>query len=84
MREKANVTLAVPEELHRIMKSHPEIKWTEVARNAMKEYAVRLEVLDDITSKSEFTEKDALEMGEALKKNITKRYKKAVKRRRGA
>ena len=76
-----NVTLAVPEELHRIMKNHPEIKWTEVARNAMKEYAVRLEVLDDITSKSKFAEKDALVMSEALKVNIAKRYKKAMKRR---
>lgn len=79
-----NVTLSVPEELHRIMKNHPEIKWTEVARNAMKEYAVRLEILDDITSKSKFTEKDALEIGEDLKKNIALRYKKAVKRRHGA
>lgn len=78
-----NVTLAVPEELHRIMKNHPEIKWTEVARHAMKEYAVRLQVLDDITSKSKFTEKDALELGEAVKKDITLRYKKAMKGRHG-
>lgn len=76
-----NMTLAVPEELHRTMKNHPEIKWTEVALNAMKEYTVRLEVLDDITSKSRFTEKDALKMSEALKVNIAKRYKKAMKRR---
>ncbi len=78
-----NVTLAVPEELHKIMKNHPEIKWTEVARNAMKEYAIRLEVLDDITRKSKFTENDSLEMGEELKENIAKRYKKALKRRQG-
>ena len=65
-----NVTLAVPEELHKIMKNHPEIKWTEVARNAMKEYAMRLEVLDGITSKSKFTENDSREMSEELKENF--------------
>ncbi|MHB2036682.1 MAG: hypothetical protein ACYCPW_08080 [Nitrososphaerales archaeon] len=79
-----NVTLAVPEELHKIMKNHPEIKWTEIARHAMKEYAVRLQVLDDITGKSEFTEKEALEMGEAVKRDLGLRYKKAMRRRHGS
>jgi hypothetical protein len=76
-----NVTLAVPEELHKIMKSHPEIKWSEIARQAMKEYALRIEVLDDITAKSKFTEKDAFEMGEDLKKDLAARYKKIMKRK---
>ena len=30
----ARVTLAVPEELHEIMRRHPEIKWSEIARKA--------------------------------------------------
>jgi len=63
------------------MKSHPEIKWTEVARQAMKEYAMRLEVLDDITNKSKFTDKEALEMGEAVKKDLAPRYERAMRRR---
>jgi hypothetical protein len=79
-----NVTLAVPEELHKIMKSHPEIKWTEIARQAMKDYALRLQVSDNIASKSKFTEKEALEMGEAVKKDVALRYKKAMQRRHGS
>jgi len=30
-----NMTLSVPEELYKIMKKHSEIKWSEVARQAM-------------------------------------------------
>ncbi len=78
-----NVTLAVPEELHRIMKSHPEIKWSEIARHAMKEYAIRIEVLDDITAKSKFTEKEALEIGQDVKRDLAERYRKAMRRRLG-
>ena len=72
-----NVTLAVPEELHRIMKRHPEIKWSEVARQAMWEYARKLELLDQIASKSKLSEEEALELGEAIKKGISERYAEA-------
>jgi len=77
-----NVTLAVPEELHRIMRNHPEIKWSEIARHAMKEYATHLEVLDQLTGKSKFTEKDALEIGAEVNKNLAARYKKAMRKGR--
>ncbi len=38
-----NMTMAVPEKLHKIMKKHPEIKWTEVARQAIEKTAEMLE-----------------------------------------
>jgi len=72
-----NVTLAVPEELYRIMKRHPEIKWSEVARQAMWEYARKLELLDKIVSKSKLSEKEALEISELVKRGIAERYSKA-------
>ena len=72
-----NVTLAVPEELHKIMKRHPEIKWSEVARQAMWEYARRLELLDEIAGRSKMSEKEAAEIGEKVKKRIGERYTKA-------
>lgn len=72
-----NVTLAVPEELHKIMKKHPEVKWSEVARQAMWGYARKLELLDQISAKSMLTEREALELGETIKKGITERYSKA-------
>jgi hypothetical protein len=71
-----NVTLAVSEELRRIMKSHPEIKWSEVARQAMWEYAKKLEMMDEVTRKSRLTEGDALEIGRAVKAGLGARYSK--------
>ncbi|MHB1907440.1 MAG: hypothetical protein ACYCQJ_01060 [Nitrososphaerales archaeon] len=71
-----NVTLAVPEDLHKIMKDHPEIKWSEIARQAMKEYAIKLQFLDNITSKSKFSERDAVEIGEIVNQNLSERYRK--------
>ena len=78
----ANVTLAVPEELRRIMKSHPEIKWSEVARQAMWEYASKLELMDEVTKRSRLTEKDALEVGHKVNAALASRYSKKMGRRR--
>lgn len=72
-----NVTLAVPEELHKIMKKHPEIKWSEVARQAMWEYARKLELLDEIAGRSKMSAKEAAEIGEKVKRRIEGRYTKA-------
>ncbi|MBI5225740.1 hypothetical protein HY994_00690 [Candidatus Micrarchaeota archaeon] len=38
-----NVTLSVPEETYKTMKKHPEIKWTEIMRQAAVQFAKRLE-----------------------------------------
>ncbi|MFH0955093.1 MAG: hypothetical protein V1777_03230 [Candidatus Micrarchaeota archaeon] len=31
-----NMTMAIPKELHKAMREHPEIKWSEVARQAIE------------------------------------------------
>ena len=77
----ANMTLAVPDELRRIMKSHPEIKWSEVARQAMWEYANKLELMDEVTRRSRLTEKDALGMGRKVNAGLASRYSKKAGRR---
>ena len=69
-----NVTLAVPEELHDIMKKHTEIKWSEVARQAMWNQARKLELMDRILSKSELTEEDAKKLGRKIKHEIAKKH----------
>lgn len=74
-----NVTLAVPEELRKIMKSHPEIKWSEVARQAMWEYARKLELLDTVPKKSKLSEKEVSELGKKVKRDILARYKEQNK-----
>lgn len=72
-----NVTLAVQEELHRIMKSHPEIKWSEVARQAIWEYAGKLELMDEMTKRSKLTDKDALDVGHKVNAALASGYKKS-------
>ena len=69
-----NMTLAVPEELHDIMKRHTEIKWSEVARQAMWDYVRKLELLDEIANRSSLSEQEALEIGEIIKRGVAKRY----------
>ncbi len=69
-----NMTLAIPEELHIIMKKHKEIKWTEVARTAIWDKAKRLELMDKLLSKSELTNEDAIEIGRKIKHEIAKKH----------
>ena len=39
-----NMTLAIPKEIHAKMKQHNEIKWTEIAREAIQTKIALLEV----------------------------------------
>ncbi len=69
-----NMTLAIPEELMAVMKEHKEIKWSEVAREAIAEKAEELKLMDEILSKSKLTEKDAIEIGRKINEGIAKRH----------
>ena len=69
-----NVTFAVPEELHKVMHAHREVRWSEIARQAIVEHARKLETIERIASKSKLTEKDALEIGNLIKEGIARRH----------
>ncbi|WP_048146880.1 hypothetical protein [Pyrococcus abyssi] len=69
-----NITISVPDELYEIMKKHKEIKWSEVARRAMWEYAKKLELLDKLLENSELTEEDVSELARKIKRGITERH----------
>ena len=69
-----NMTLAVPAELVQIMKKHKEIKWSEVAREAMWDKAKILELMDKMLSKSKLTEKDTIEIGRRIKKGMAEKH----------
>ena len=68
------MTLSIPDELHRRMKKLSEIRWSEVARNAIENRVNDLEKINEIASKSKFTNKDALEISNKIKNNIAKRH----------
>ena len=69
-----NMTLAIPEDLNRIMKRHVEIRWSEVARQALWKQARKIELMDKILSKSKLTEEDALELGKKINLGVAKKH----------
>lgn len=69
-----NMTLSIPEELHKKMKQMSEIKWSEIARKAIEERINDLEIMNKIASKSKLTKKDVDEISEKIKRGIAKRH----------
>ena len=68
-----NITLSVPVELFKEMKRHKELKWSEVARQAIKRRLEEIRAADRLLSKSELTEDDAERIGHEIKHEIRKR-----------
>ena len=56
------------------MRRHKEIKWSEVAREALWNQARKLELMDKFLSKSTLTEKDALEMGRKVNEAVARKH----------
>jgi len=44
-----NVTFSVDKEMHKKMKAHPEVKWSEILRRAIKEYLDKIEAPNQIS-----------------------------------
>jgi hypothetical protein len=70
------MTLSVPNDLYTVIKHHEEIKWSVIARNAMWEYARKIQLVDSILEKSELTEEDAAQIGRLIKKSIREQHDK--------
>ena len=70
----ANITLTLPEALHKKLRQHSEIRWSEVIRQVLQKNLEQLEIMDEIVKKSKFTEKDVEEIGDKIKKGIARRH----------
>lgn len=68
------MTISVPHGLKQTLARHPEINWSEVARQAWEEKAQQLEMLDKLVGKNKASEKDINELDSLLKKGIAKRH----------
>ena len=69
-----NITLAISDELHKKLRTHNEIRWSEVIRKILEKRLEDLETFDKVASKSKFTEKDLENIGEKIKEGIAKRH----------
>lgn len=69
-----SVTLSVPEEMKSEMDEHPEINWSEVARQSIERKLAELRFLETFKEESELTEAEAIELGRDLKAQMRARY----------
>lgn len=69
-----NITLSIPEEIHRSMKHFSEVRWSEVARKAIVSKVETLSLAESLASKSKITEKDVEQFSKKIKAEATKRF----------
>ena len=67
-----NLTLSVPENLHRRMQKHNEIKWSIVVRNTIEKKLDDLETMDKLAAKVNLNKKDADEIADLIKADVAK------------
>ena len=70
----ANMTLAIPDELHKRMKNLSEIRWSEVVRKVLEQRVNDLEAMEKIVSKSKLTKKDAEDISKKIKRAAAIRF----------
>ena len=70
-----NMTLAIPSDLHDFVKAHQEINWSEVARQAMRKQAKKMQLLDSLMSESMLDEHEIDTLDHLLKSSISKKLK---------
>ncbi|MFO7992356.1 MAG: hypothetical protein R6U61_08730 [Thermoplasmata archaeon] len=68
------VAVKIPYDLKNRMEKHKEIDWDVLIQKAIKNQLSRIELADSITSKSELTEDEALEISEDIKKGMAERH----------
>ena len=70
----ANITLSVPETIHKQMKHFSEVKWSEVARKAIIERLEVLQLAEKLAQKSKLTESDIEKFNTKIKSLSSKRF----------
>ena len=70
----ANITLSVPEAVHKQMKHFSEVKWSEVARKAIIERLEVLQLAEKLAQKSKLTKSDIEKFNTKIKSLSSKRF----------
>lgn len=71
----ANLTLSIPDPLYKEMKKHPEIRWSEVARQALARKLEDLRRLDDLLGDSRLRDEDVDAIAKKVKERVWKRHR---------
>lgn len=70
------MTLALSDKLHSKMKQFSDIKWTEVARNAIEKKINDLETLERLVAKSKLSQRDVEKFSKKIKVSSVKKFMK--------
>ncbi|SEP66697.1 hypothetical protein [Natrinema salaciae] len=74
-----SITVNVDDDLKDRMEQHPEINWSEVTRQAIREKIETLDVMDELTSGSELTESDVAEIADKINESARDRVEEESK-----
>ena len=69
-----NITLSIPDNIHKDMRQFSEVKWSEVARKAIIQKLETLHLAESLAKKSKLSEKDVTEFSDKIKSLATKRF----------
>jgi hypothetical protein len=78
-----NMTLSLPEDVYKIVKAHNEVRWSEIARRAIEDYAKKIALMNAMTQESTLTEDDIMALDHRVKAGIQKHYKRKASRSTG-
>jgi len=70
------ITVNVDDDLKERMEEHPEINWSEVTRQAIQEKITKLELMDELTADSDFTDQDVDELADKINEGTRQRLEK--------
>lgn len=69
-----NLTISLSNELHRFIKDHPEIKWSQIVRNSLEKYKGHIKIMEKILEKTKTEEADIDELiSKAMKRIYSKK-----------
>ena len=67
------ITVNVDDDLKERTEKHPEINWSEVTRQAIRNKIEKLELMDELTVDSELTDEDVDEIAAKINESARKR-----------
>jgi len=69
-----NITLSIPDVVHKQMKHFSEVKWSEIARKAIIEKLELLQMAEELAQKSKLTQDDVKKFNKKIKASASKRF----------
>lgn len=78
-----NMTISMDAELKKLLDKYPEMNWSEVARQAWKQKAEQLELVNRLGAGSKATDKDVMEISRKINKAIANWHDEQREKRKG-